>query len=350
MLLVVAVAAGSAMAAQSDRSLRAGRGTVLTATVPRLVFAARDLGGLKSSRRLQVALPLRLPDATALDRFAAAQSTPGSPEYRHFLTPAEFGRRFGAPAAELQRATRALKALGLDVSAPTPNHLYLTAVGSVGTLERAFGVRMDTFRLPSGHTFYANTADITLPASLRGSVTGVIGLDDSARPQPRLQPRKLTSPVLTRARRSLADRLGARAPKGRSGGATPCAAAVASGGYTAPDLATAYNYNGIYAKGFHGEGMSAALAEFDDFHKSNVAAVESCYRVHTPVTRRLVDGGTGGPPEGGEAEDMADITTILELDPKLAHLYVYEAPITGGAALLRRGDGRARPLQRVRGR
>ena len=34
---------------------------------------------------------------------------------------------------------------------------------------------------------------------------------------------------------------------------------------------------------------------------------------------------------------MADITTILELDPKLAHLYVYEAPITGGAAIFDEG-------------
>ncbi len=35
---------------------------------------------------------------------------------------------------------------------------------------------------------------------------------------------------------------------------------------------------------------------------------------------------------------MADITTLLEMVPKLSHLYVYEAPITGGAAVLRTGD------------
>ena len=330
-LLAVAIAAGSAMAAGSGRALTAGRGTTLAASVPRLVFSARDLGALSSSRRLQVALPLRLPDPSALDRFAATQYTPGSLNYRHFLTPSQFGQRFGAPAAELQRAERAVKALGLEVAPPAPNRLYLSATGTVGTLERAFRVRMDTFRLPSGGTFYANTADVTLPASLRGSVTGVIGLDDTARPAPRL------SLPLARVRKALADRLGAHAPKGRNGGATPCPAAVASGAYTAPDLAQAYNYNGMYAKGFHGEGMSAAVVEFDDYHKSNVAAMESCYGVHTSVTRRPVDGGVGGPPEGGESEVMADITTILELDPKLAHLYVYEAPITGGAALLDEG-------------
>jgi Pro-kumamolisin, activation domain len=330
-LLIAAVAAGSAMAAQSGRSLSSSRAVVLSASVPRLVFQARGQGALRSGQRLRVALPLRLPHAGALDRFAAAQSTPGNPDYRRFLTPSEFAVRFGAPADEIQRAVRALRRLGLQVAPPSRNHLFLSATGTVGTLERAFRVRMENFRLPSGHTFYANTSDITLPASLRDSVTGVLGLDNSARPQPRL------SRPLVRARKDLADRVGRRSPKGRSGGATPCAAAVGSGGYTAPDLAQAYDYNGMYAKGFHGEGVSAAVAEFDDYHDSNVATMESCYGVHIPVSRRLVDGGVGGPPEGGEVEDMADITTILELDPRLAHLYVYEAPITGGAALLDEG-------------
>ena len=185
-LLVAVVGAGSAMAASSSRSVGAGRATLLSASVPRLVFAARDLGGLSAGRRLQVALPLRLTRAAALDRFAAAQSTPGSPDYRRFLTPAEFGRRFGAPTAELARAVKALRGLGLQVTPPRPNHLYVSATGTVATLERAFAVRMDQFRLPSGHTFFANTGDISLPASLRGSVTGVIGLDDAARPQPQL--------------------------------------------------------------------------------------------------------------------------------------------------------------------
>ena len=130
---------------------------------------------------------------------------------------------------------------------------------------------------------------------------------------------------------------GSRTRKGVDGGATPCAAATASGGYTAPDLAQAYDYNGMYARGLHGEGMRAALVEFDDYHDSNVRGMERCYGVTTPVTRRLVDGGVGGSPGGGEGEDMADITTILELDPRLAHLYVYEAPITGGAAIFDEG-------------
>lgn len=185
------------------------------------------------------------------------------------------------------------------------------------------------FKLGGLPGFYANTRDITLPASLSRLVSGVVGLDSAGTPEPQLQ-----RPSLKRLQAH--PNLGT--PSGVDGGATPCAQADLGGGYTAPDLATAYDFDGLYAKGVHGEGMSAALVEFDDYHGSNVASMESCYGIKTAVTRRLVDGGTGGPPASGEAEDMADITTLLEMVPKLSHLYVYEAPITGGAAVLRTGD------------
>jgi hypothetical protein len=307
---------------------------VLRGTVSRLVGVSRSLGALDPRRQIKLALPLALPSASALDRFVAGQYDPGSPSYHHFLSPREFGRRFGAPTALVRRTVVALGRLGLHVSAPAANHLYLSATGTVGTVERTFGVGLNRFRAGAGHTFYANASDVRLPASLQGLVTGVLGLDNTARPVSHLLRAPDVGVVRARARAVLGR---STARKGVNGGATPCGAARASGGYTAPDLAQAYDYNGIYARGFHGEGIRAALVEFDDYHDSNVRGMERCYGLRIPVTRRLVNGGVGGPPEGGEAEDMADITTILELDPKLRQLYVYEAPITGGAAIFDEG-------------
>ncbi|MFL5822171.1 MAG: protease pro-enzyme activation domain-containing protein [Solirubrobacteraceae bacterium] len=327
-------ASGSAAGASARAHTGASSDLAGIQSAPRLAGAARSLGALPAGKRVQVALPLKLPRAAALDSFVTGQYTPGSPHYREFLTPDQFGARFGAPRAEVQRALTSLRKLGLRVASPPANRLYISATGEVGTLERVFGVRLDRFRLPNGRTFFANAAAIHLPAALRDTVTGVIGLDDTARPVSHL----------ARARSAASLPLGVRArvtraagPKGVDGGATPCPAAVSSGGYTAPDLAQGYDFNGMYSRGFHGEHMSAALVEFDDYHDSNVRGMEACYKVKTPVSRRLVDGGVGGPPGGGEDEDMADITTILELNPRLAHLYVYEAPITGGAAIFDEG-------------
>ncbi len=293
-------------------------GTLLD-TVPKLVRSARDLGALDPLRTLHVLLPLALPSQPALDAYAEAVYDPHSAQFHRFLTPEEFGQRFGARPEVVGSVTRALRHLGLRVHAPAPNRLFVEASGPVALVQRAFGTALHTFTL-GGRTFFANVSDITLPDALVGSVTGVVGLDDLHRPAPKVRSVGRAHP--TAASPSIG-------PIGQKGGVTPCPAAVAGVGYTAPQLATAYNFNGLYGKGFLGQGMSAALVEFDDYHDSNVQAVESCYRLHIPVTRRLVAGGSGGPPAAGEVEDMADITTMLEMLPKLAHLYVYVAPITG---------------------
>lgn len=293
----------------------------LANTVPALVRQATDLGAISPLTSLHVALPLALPDRSSLDRFVDAQYRPGSRQFHRFLSPSAFGARFGAPQGEVASVASALHSLGLRVAAPDPNRLFVTASGPAQLLERVFGTAVDRFHL-GDRSFFANTADLRLPAQLAGAVTGVIGLDDAAGPRPRIgagQPGQVASTT-------------AATPQlltiGQDGGATPCPAAIAGAGYTAPQLAGAYGFNGLYAKGFLGQGMSAALVEFDDYHDSNVAAVKSCYHLNTTVTRRQVDGGSGGVPAGGEVEDMADITTMLEMLPKLSHLYVYVAPTT----------------------
>jgi hypothetical protein len=294
---------------------------VLPGTLAPLLARSQRLGSLAPQRRIAFQLALALPHRAALDRYVAAEYEPGSTLYHRFLTPAQFAARFGAPVSEVRRVLGALGSLGLGGSASVPaNRLYVNLTAPVGTVQRALGTLLERLRL-DGRSFYANASAVRLPASLAGLVSGVVGLDSAAQPQPQLAPADVSSPrPLPRARAS-------------AGGAQPCLAADLSGGYTAPDLANAYGFGGLYARGLHGEGMSAALVEFDDYHDSNVAGMESCYHISTPVTRRLVDGGVGGPPGPDEAEDMADITTLLEMAPRLAHLYVYEAPITTGATL-----------------
>ncbi|WP_249009504.1 S53 family peptidase [Conexibacter sp. DBS9H8] len=349
-----------------------GRARVVLASAPTaLIRSAHSLGALPATTRLKVILPLLLPNQAALTRFVSSEYDSHSPDYHHFLAPAAFTARFGAPVAEVDAVTRALARLGLGGAAAPANRLYVSVTAPVSRLSAVFHSPIDAFAAahPLGllglTRFFANTRDLTVPASLASLVTGVIGLSNADAPQPNLavvhlspaQRRRYAAAqtaALARARtlarvRTLAQtrirsRVGgvslpgspavpvgqAATPVGVGGGATPCASAVAGGGYTAPQLAAGYNLNGLYSAGYHGEGMSMALVEFDDFHDSNVSEVESCYGLSTPVTRRLVDGGVGGPPAAGEIEDMADITTVLEMLPKLAHLYVYEAPADGG--------------------
>jgi hypothetical protein len=326
--------AGSATAAPATPSALplTGIATTLSHTVPSLEQAANDLGALDPARTLHLILPLTLPDQSALDQLVNAEYTPGSATFHRFLDPATFGAEYGAPASEVDSVVSSLHSLGFSVATPSVNHLYVKATAPVSVAETAFGVSIRNFSLPHGISFFANTGNITLPAQLAGAVTGVIGLDDSAQPESQLeQASTAATPSAAATRHSSSAGAPAAAgagPVAKDGGASPCGAAVAGGGYTAPQLASAYNFNGLYAKGFLGQKMSAALVEFDDYHDSNVKTVENCYGLHAKVKRVVVDGGTGGQPHEGEVEDMADISTLLEMLPKLAHLDVYVAPIT----------------------
>jgi LPXTG-motif cell wall-anchored protein len=293
---------------------------VLPGTVPHLAALSSPLGATDPTLRLHLDAALRLPDQAGLDSYVERVYQPGSADFHRFLDPGSFGRRFGAPQPAVDMVVSALQRLGFHVTAPTPNHLMVGFDGTVAQVERAFAVRVDDFHLSTGQSFHANVNDITLPASLSGWVSGIAGIDNSAPPRSHL----------ARARTSAALPV-IPAPAPQNGGATPCP--QANTGYTAPVYASAYDFNGLYAAGYHGEGMTAALVEFDDYHDSNVAGVESCYGLTTPVQRRLVDGGTGAAPQGGEVEDMADITTLLEMLPNLQKLYVYVAPITGIAEI-----------------
>jgi subtilase family serine protease len=63
----------------------------------------------------QTLVGLRGRDGARLDRLLAAQQDPTSPDYRRWLTPQEFGRRFGASPGDLRRVERWLRDAGCRV-------------------------------------------------------------------------------------------------------------------------------------------------------------------------------------------------------------------------------------------
>ena len=72
---------------------------------------AARVGAAPAMRRIPLVLPLRV-NAAALQRFATAVSTPGSPEYGRYESITELTRRFGAPAAERGAVLRFLRRAG----------------------------------------------------------------------------------------------------------------------------------------------------------------------------------------------------------------------------------------------
>jgi hypothetical protein len=73
-----------------------------------------------------------------------------------------------------------LRSQGLEVTGVSANRHFIDAVADTGALERAFGPHLATFRhtVTAGKTaaLVAPETAISLPSSVRGAVTSVLGL------------------------------------------------------------------------------------------------------------------------------------------------------------------------------
>ena len=115
----------------------------------------------------------------AAESLARSVTDPHSASYAHYLTPAQFRQRFAASQGQVGAVQSWLRSQGFTIDyTPTNNH-YVAAEGTVAQAEAAFGT---TFRLYNvqGKTVRSPDGDVSIPSSLANTVTGVLGLDESA--------------------------------------------------------------------------------------------------------------------------------------------------------------------------
>jgi subtilase family serine protease len=282
----------------------------------------------------RVAGPLRLdvvlkPERAAqLRSFATAVSTPGSPSYRQFITPAQFAARFGASAQTIASVEHALNGRGLHVTGLSANRLVVHVAAPAATVERALGVSLADYRIPSGSVVYANTSAPVLPSGVAAHIASIVGLDSLSAPARAglvrartVEPHAVRAPAAAAAGPALTP-----ACAGQIGAAAQNYSALVS----ATDLANAYGLSDLYAAGDTGEGSVVAVIEFSSFIPGDIATFAGCYGITPHVTEVPVDGGPGPAVQFGsgvddQVEAELDIEAILSLVPSAA-IQVYEAP------------------------
>jgi subtilase family serine protease len=100
-----------------------------------------------------------------LERLLEEQQRFGSPLYRTWLTPDEYGRRFGASDADLLALIRYLEGRGLRVEPPPRGRGWIQLSGTVDAFERAFETRIRRFALDDSEHL-ANAGVLSLPSRL----------------------------------------------------------------------------------------------------------------------------------------------------------------------------------------
>ncbi len=166
LLVLVPLVAGTLTAAQApvDR--------VRVAAVPAEVAIAEETGRADPDvllEKLVLVFPTR--DPAALAALLSDLQDPASPRFHRWLSPQEFGARFGARAEDLAAVAGWLRDEGFAVEGASAGRTALLFSGRAVDVERAFDTELHSYAR-DGVPFLANAFPMTLPARL-GALRGV---------------------------------------------------------------------------------------------------------------------------------------------------------------------------------
>jgi len=300
---------------------------------PHLPAGTAALGTAAPAQVLHLDVVLAGRDDAALAQAVAAVSTPGSPQYRQYLSASQFAAQFGPAPAEVAQVSATLRGEGLTVGDVLPGSALLSVRGTAAAVSAAFGTPLEAVQAPGRSRAVVNTASPQVPAALSGVVTGVVGLDGLFKEHAMLMPRSGAgsapgTPSATAGGAGAAGRpddLVAHASVPQA--CAPAQADATGGSYTSTELAGIFGLDQLFAQGRTGVGQSIAVVEFEQYYASDLATFQSCYGLSNPVRNVVVDGPVGGSPEGsGEA---ALDTELAAFNAPSASLVVYQAPNQG---------------------
>jgi len=113
----------------------------------------------------------------ALDQYLSDVQNKSSANYHHWLTPTEYGARFGAASEDVEAITGWLQSQGLTIQRVSKARNTIMFSGTVGQMEAAFSTSIHSV-LVHGEKHMANISQPQIPRALAPAVKGVVGLDD----------------------------------------------------------------------------------------------------------------------------------------------------------------------------
>jgi subtilase family serine protease len=237
------------------------------------------------------------PDQRAdLENLIREQQNPSSPQFQHWLTPEEFGDRFGLSRSDESKLTAWLASEGLEVTTARGRNA-LEIRGSAAQVSRALGTPLHNFRVSgqtgqTGQTRFAATSEPSVPEALTDIVAGFIGLDDF--------------PLEAHAK---------LAPPNLNSGTSH---------FLAPeDFATIYNLSPLYATGIDGTGQSIVVVGQSAVSLSDIRAFRTRYGLPANDPRMILYGGTNPGFTSSEIEGVLDLEWSGAVAPKATINYVY---------------------------
>ena len=153
----------------------------LQGTVHPLAKAEFDRGAVEPSLqapRMQLMLKRPADREAALRQFLTDVHTKGTASYHKWLTPDDFGKKFGPADSDVQQVVAWLQSQGMIVNKVSRGKSLIEFGGTAAQVQSAFGTAIHKY-VVNGETHYANSSAIQagstqqLPAEVAGQVPGL---------------------------------------------------------------------------------------------------------------------------------------------------------------------------------
>ena len=169
-LLVIGAGAGAAN----------GNGkSALPGSAPGWAKKSNFVGAADPNRAVGFRVYLGWNDLAGAEALARAVSDPNNASYGKYVKPEEFRKRFAPSQQQVNAVQSWLRGQGFKVDYTPQNNHYVEAEGTVAQAQAAFDTSFGMYSV-EGQTVRSPSGDVSIPDTLAATVTGIVGLDDSA--------------------------------------------------------------------------------------------------------------------------------------------------------------------------
>lgn len=165
----LATVAGSAGAA--TRSVLIGSASPAAASTP-------STGSVPGTTIIRFEVALNVRDAAGAAALVRAISTPGSPQFRQYLTPAQWEARFSPTSAQVSAVTSWLTREGFVVGSVSPDLLRIDVTATAAQIEQAFSTSM-SYHVVDHRSVRLADRNLSVPSAIASLVAAVPGINEN---------------------------------------------------------------------------------------------------------------------------------------------------------------------------
>ncbi|ABF39464.1 peptidase S8 and S53, subtilisin, kexin, sedolisin [Candidatus Koribacter versatilis Ellin345] len=231
-----------------------------------------------------------------LQKYLDDQKNPKATAYHHWLTPQQFGERFGSNGHDVATITQWLRSHGFTIDSVAKGNNVILFSGTHAQLSAAFHTSLHQYKV-NGKLQIANATNPQIPAALALAVVGIAKLNDFP-----LMPMHANFGGVTRHKGDAKWRPSKGAPQFNTKISGSDFFAVGPA-----DFAEIYNVKPLWDAGIDGTGQNIAIAGRSDINPADVDAFRSYFGLPAKKLNVIYNGGNPGFQFGDEGESDLDI-------------------------------------------